>query len=230
MTDQLGFDDIVTEEGLTTKRFDPTKLILAVVGVAVVIGLFIALRGIFAPIDPAPPVADRTPAASTSPSATPSESVSPSTSPTPSDTPTGPAPVIASGKQLDPQGDENEHPEAEGKAVDGDMSTYWFTRTYRDPSYGMKKGVGYAVTLEGSAVVSSVTLHTGGEGGRVEVRATDPSTPTDGPVLAEGPMSPETVLTFTAPTEAESIVLWFTKLPVNAEGKNRLEVYEIEVG
>ncbi len=51
----------------------------------------------------------------------------------------------------------------------------------------MKSGIGYAVTLAQPATVSKVTLITSSTGGNVEVRATSPSTPTDGPVLASGP-------------------------------------------
>ncbi len=42
------------------------------------------------------------------------------------------APVIASAQQIDPppDGDNNEHPELVGRAIDGDPNTMWVSRTY----------------------------------------------------------------------------------------------------
>jgi hypothetical protein len=145
--------------------------------------------------------------------------------------PSGTAPVIASAQMLDPPpgGDNNEHPEAVPLAIDGDPATKWYSRMYNNPSFGMKPGIGYAVTLADPATVSTVTLLVNGTGGNVEVRATDPSTPMEGEVLASGPLSPTTVLTFAQPTEATTIVLWFTTLPVNPTGENRIELFEVQV-
>src|SRR5690606_5033970 len=78
------------------------------------------------------------------------------------------APVIASAVQLDPEGDGDEHPEAVDRAIDGDPSTFWFTRTYVSPTYGMKSGIGFAVTLAEPAQVSQVELSLNSTGGLVE--------------------------------------------------------------
>ena len=128
-----------------------------------------------------------------------------------------------------PGGDNNEHPEALDRAIDGDPGTNWYSRTYKSPTYGMKSGIGYAVTLAEPATVTTVTLTVRGSGGMVEVHATDPSTPTEGTVLASGPLSSETVLTLSTPTEASSIVLWFTALPQTSDGANRIELAEVTV-
>lgn len=141
-------------------------------------------------------------------------------------------PVIAKGEQIDPppQGDENEHPEAVDRALDGDLDTYWYTRTYRTQQFsGLKSGVGYAITLKQAATVSTIILDTNDTGGHVEVRATDASDPTSGTVLASGPLSAETTLTLSRPTKAKTFVLWFTELPVTSEGKFRVELNEIQV-
>jgi len=42
-------------------------------------------------------------------------------------------------------------------------------------------------------------------------------------------MSPETVLFFDEPVRTGNLVLWFTELPVTAEGDNRVMLYEIEL-
>lgn len=141
------------------------------------------------------------------------------------------APVISSGQSLDPppDGDDNEHPELVQLAIDGDPSTAWYSRTYVNPNYGMKPGIGYAINLAEPATVTTVTLHVNGSGGQVELRATDPSTPTGGEVLASGPLSATTVLTLSAPTQTQHLVLWFTALPQAADGGNRVELTEVEV-
>ncbi|WP_454042247.1 hypothetical protein [Cellulosimicrobium sp. Marseille-Q8652] len=142
-------------------------------------------------------------------------------------------PVIASGQALDPQGDadpgnEGEHPEAVALAFDGQPETFWYTRRYNSPDFaGLKDGIGFAVVLEQKAPVQTIVIDSAVNGGNVEIRATSPSTPTEGEVLASGPLSPGVEFTFEAPVEAESIVLWFTELPQNATGENRMEINEI---
>jgi eukaryotic-like serine/threonine-protein kinase len=37
------------------------------------------------------------------------------------------------------------------------------------------------------------------------------------------------VLTLSAPTETQTVVLWFTSLPQTADGANRLELAEVTV-
>jgi hypothetical protein len=141
-------------------------------------------------------------------------------------------PVIAKGQQVDPppQGDQNEHPEAADRAYDGDLKTYWYTRTYNTQQFsGLKSGVGYEITLERAAPVSRIVLDTNNTGGHVEVRATDAGDPTDGPVLAEASFSAETTLKFDKPVTAKRFVLWITELPTTTDGKNRVELNEIQI-
>ena len=214
---------------MSTRRFDPTRLVLAIVVVAVLVGLYLAFQALTAPIGDTPARSEPLPTVSAAPaeSAAPAD---PSTEPSPDAAPAT-LPAIASGQSLDPppEGDNNEHPEAAPLAIDGDPATFWFTRTYRSPDFGMKSGVGYAVALQAPATVTTVTLQVNGTGGQVEVRSTDPATPTEGTVLASGPLSASTVLTLSAPTKTQSIVLWFTDLPQNAEGANRLELAEVSL-
>ena len=240
--DHENFDSLIgrSAEVLTRRRFDPTPLVLAIVAIAVVVGIVMAWQAL---TRPAPPIGGsdgfdisenqpQDPAAEDG--ATEEDpATEPSAEPTAPAEPPAPAapPVIASAQMIDPPpgGDNNEHPEAVPLAIDGDPSTAWYTRTYNSPTYGMKPGVGYAVTLTAPATVTTVTLHVNGTGGMVEVRATDPATPTDGEVLASGPLGPDTVLTLSAPTEAQHIVLWFTALPQTADGSNRVELTEVTV-
>ena len=226
-----GLDVAGARETIAAHRFDPTRFVLLLVALAIVIGLFSAYRALTRPVDlsaDAPePVATQT-----EPAQAPAEEEPAGEEPEPEpDAEEPPAPpVIASAQQLDPppDGDQNEHPEAVPRAIDGDPATAWFTRTYNDPTFGgLKTGVGYAVTLAEPTTVSTVTLQVLGTGGRVEVRATDPATPTEGAVLAEGVLGPETVLTLSEPTETQNVVLWFTELPQTSDGSNRIELAEV---
>lgn len=137
-------------------------------------------------------------------------------------------PVIAGAKSLDPEGDENEHPELQDKLFDGDSSTAWYSRTYKTaPFSNLKSGIGIALSLEEKSTVSSVLISSANKGGMVEVRATTADKPKEGEVLASGPLDGETLFTLSKPTETESIVLWFTLMPKDQNGNNRFYFYEI---
>jgi hypothetical protein len=213
--------------------------VLAVIGLLVVAGLVWAVNAFTAP---APPIGgpegldltEQTEQTEQAPSSDESTEPGPGaeqTAPAADDGAVPAVPVIASAQMLDPPpgGDNNEHPEAVPLAIDGDPTTFWFTRTYASPTYGMKEGVGYAVTLAAPATVTTVRLQVNGTGGQVEVRATDPATPTTGEVLASGELSADTVLTLGTPTETQTIVLWFTALPQTPDGRNRVELLELQL-
>lgn len=215
--------------------FDPTPWVLTLFLAAVIIGVVVAWKALTAP---APPIGgtdgfgdvqSQATEEPTDEATTPPEGEETTEPPVETETPSAP-PVIASAQQIDPppQGDNNEHPEAVDRAIDEDPESYWFSRTYASPTYGMKPGIGYAVTLAEPAQVRSVTLHTNSVGGHVQIRATDPSTPTAGDPLAEGPMQNVTTFTFD-PVEATHVVLWFTELPQVPDGRNRIELTTITV-
>jgi hypothetical protein len=218
----LPFDDRIDEPtSLSERRFDPTKLVIAFVAVAVVIGVIIAFQLLTKPATPRDDVVPA-PVVTSSPAAQPT-----SAAPT---VPTGGAPVIASVSTIDPSDLTGEHPEIAARAVDGDPATAWYTHTYNKPNFGgIKPAVGFVLSLASPTTVTSVTLHVNGTGGNVELRATDAASPTAGTVLASGPLSADTVLTLSTPTQASSIVLWFTALAQTADGSNRIEITEITV-
>ncbi|NTW40767.1 MAG: hypothetical protein HGA44_12940 [Cellulomonadaceae bacterium] len=228
--DHKDFDTLIgrSTEILTTRRFDPTPIVLGLVALAVVIGLVLAWKALTAPasIGDGQSVGTTSGQGTTAPSG---EATQPADDG--GEAPAAVLPVIASAQMIDPppDGDNNEHPEAVPLALDGDPATAWYSRTYASPTFGMKAGIGYAVTLQAPATVTTVTLTVNGTGGMVEVRATDPATPTAGDVLASGALSSQTVLTLSAPTQTQTIVLWFTALPQTADGANRLELAEVAV-
>ncbi len=210
------------------KTFNATPYVLVLVLGAIVFGAYTAFQSLTGP--PGPPVARPSVTADASPTtdASPTDTGSPSPSPDASTSEEVLPAVIASGLQLDPDGDGDEHPEAVERAFDGDMSTYWFTRTYNNPEMPGKSGLGFEITLEAETLVSGLTLYINGDGGNVEVRATTGDEPTAGPLLASGAMSSETVLHFDEAVRTQSIVLWFTELPTTPDDLNRVELLEIE--
>ena len=208
------------------RRIDPTPVVLVGIGALVLVLLLVSMLTLFAPPEPV-----------SLPTTTSSAAPRPQASPTPEPAPAAPAPapaaapVVASLTVLDPEGDGGENPALTPLALDGDPATIWRSRSYADPQYGMKSGVGLAIGLASPAPVSRVELDVNGTGGTVQVRATSPEAPVDGAVLAEGPMAPGTVLTFAEPVEADSLVLWFPSLPVaDSDEKFRIELAEVRVG
>lgn len=229
---RLPFEQVAApQEPARTKHrtFNATPFVLVLVLAALGFGAVLAYRSLLAPSVPA--VAGPSPSAPV-PTTEDPETEDPeteTTDPEATETEEIPPPRIASGLQLDPDGDGDEHPEAVDRAYDGDMDTAWYTRWYNNPEMPGKSGLGYEITLEEETLVSGVTLYIDGEGGHVEVRSTTGDAPTDGEVLASGSMSPETVLFFDEPVRTGNLVLWFTELPVTAEGDNRVMLYEIEL-
>ncbi|UNX54955.1 murein biosynthesis integral membrane protein MurJ [Georgenia sp. TF02-10] len=208
------------------RRMDPTPVVLVAVGALVLVLFLISLRVLVAP----PPEVE-IPRTSPTSAAPPTETPPPSPEPTPEPTTPPPAPPQAAAlAPLDPQGDGAENPDLTSRALDGDPMTFWRSRSYVDPQYGIKEGIGLTVTLAQPATVSQVELDVLGSGGVVQVRTGDPAQPTAGQVLAEGTMGPGTVLTF-EPVETDHLILWFPQLPVaDSDGKNRIELAELRVG
>ncbi|WP_426593854.1 protein kinase family protein [Cellulomonas sp. McL0617] len=225
------FDMVMGHEGhevpIVARRFDPTALVLVIVGIAVIVGVIIAIRTLFAGFDPRSPTTDQ-PAVSQSASASASAAATQPGAPPPV-AQAGP-PVIASATTIDPSDSDGEHQEAVGRAFDGDPSTFWYTQTYKRADFaGFKPAVGYAITLTAKTTVNAVTLGSNSTGGHVEIRATDAAHPTDGPVLASGAFGPSTQFPLIPPTETQSLVLWITELPTTADGSFRLELTEISL-
>ncbi|MDM8085190.1 protein kinase family protein [Cellulomonas cellasea] len=224
------------DETVTTRRFDPTKLVLLVVGALLVIGVIVALTSLFRPISGADDDAGAAPAVTSGTqdeseqSPTTEQQQSPSAEPSPSRTAnSGAAPVIASATTIDPSDDDGEYEDVIGRAFDGDPATFWKTHTYNNANFlgPRKPKVGIVLTLDGSTTVSSVTLNVNGTGGQVEVREGTAADPESGSVLASGAMSADTVLEFSEPVTTDSLVIWFTELPTATSGGYLIELTEI---
>lgn len=206
---------------LSRRLVDPSPLILGVFAVLLVIVLGLAVVNLL-PTSSAPAPAPAQASASASSAA---PSAAPTTAP-PTAAPTPAIPAIESIDVLDPEGDGEENPDLVGLAFDNDLESIWRSRSYKNPQYGMKQGIGLALHLKEVTTVSGITLTLQGSGGHVQVR-TDPAHPADGDMLAEADMAETTEITFAA-TQTDTIVLWFTALPkAQSDGKNRIELAEI---
>jgi eukaryotic-like serine/threonine-protein kinase len=205
---------------------NPTPIVMALVVVLVIAGALWAVSRALDPFEP-PIAAGQSPTEDTAGTGS-DESAEPETSePEPEET-TAARPRIKSGDQLDPEGD-GQHPEAVDLAYDADPSTFWYTQWFSTPEFGgLKSGIGYVIELEQAAPVSTIELNTNSSGGRVEVRATSASEPTDGDVLAEGSFDRTTTLELSEETVADSFVLWITEMPKTGE-QFYLELNEIVI-
>lgn len=225
----LPFDPESRQPRQPRHQFDPTRWVLGLVGVGIVVALVIAIGNVTRPWGEGGGSNDA--AATPSAQATTAPAEAPA-APAEEPAPAAPAvvPTIAGVTTIDPSDADGEKEELIPRIWDGDPNTAWYTHTYNRPDFaGFKNAVGIAITLAEPATVTSVTLEVNGSGGNVEVRATDAANPTAGDVLTAGPLNGHTVLTLSQPTETQSLVLWFTSLAQTPDGKNRIEISELSV-
>lgn len=153
------------------------------------------------------------------------------TSPTPTPTATKAAPVsIGSIRAIDPGGDGDEDTAASPLAVDGDESTFWKSQIYRSASFGgLKDGVGLALRLKRSAILTSATIDVSGTGGVVEVRSADSADVSSSKLLGTGTIKGGRVtVEAKGAKSAKYVILWFTKLP-SVGGAYKIEVSEVRL-
>jgi len=221
----------IRDEPPTRRSFDPTALVLAVVGIGVVIGVVLAFKALFSSLDTGAP--EPRPVASSAQETTDSaeEPTQGATTPEAEESTAAAStapPVITSATSVDPSDDDGEHEEAVARAFDGDTSTYWYTMTYQQSNFsGFKDRVGFVMTLQEPALVSKVVMNTSSTGGKFEIRAGGKNSAADGELLGSGSFSPDLTLDLDKPTETDTITLWVTDLPTAADGSFRLELNEI---
>lgn len=131
---------------------------------------------------------------------------------------------------FDPEGSDGEENSASvGNLVDRDPATLWKTDRYNANFPKLKTGVGVYFDLDGSRLVRSVAVDAGGQTGwAAEIYVADRPAPT----LA-GWGSPRTTGSGRfnlGGVEGRYVLVWFTSLPVAAEGGFRLDVAEVTIG
>jgi hypothetical protein len=140
----------------------------------------------------------------------------------------GPAPrvEVASATSFDPEADQQENQELAHRAIDGDRTTGWETQGYNQnfgPG-GIKDGVGLVLDLGRSQEVGRLTLTLAPAGGsELAIFGSDdppPSSLEGWARLAEPKTGGERV-TFNLQGSHRYLLIWFSSLPQDDEGKFR---------
>lgn len=147
-------------------------------------------------------------------------------------------PVIASATLVSPEAGviqgtnaaTQDNPQSVPNAVDGNPATVWTSFQYVAQDMAPISGFGLYIELEEEAQVGAVTVNVDGTGGNIQWRDTVVEAPASGKLVAEGPMSAQTVLTAEEPVVTSSFVLWINELPVdNSSGTFQIKISEITV-
>ncbi len=125
---------------------------------------------------------------------------------------------LTSAKDFDPSpGDDSEHPDEVGLAIDGNPTkTSWTTETYQTDSFGEKSGVGLYVEASKPVAAAEITIRTADPGWKTQIyAATDPADNLDGWTLVSGPAPVTVDKTQTIPidtkgAEYQYFLVWIT--------------------
>ncbi|MGC5614680.1 hypothetical protein [Georgenia sp. Z1491] len=225
--DRSLMDDRVPGREVSRHTIDPMPWVVVLFLVVVVICAWLAVRTLLTPTTAVELPSEDPPVVTPDP-------VEESTT----DEPTAeasdlPAPVLSRTELVDPEGGGTDNADTAELAADGDVDTYWRSLSYQSPDFGVKSGTGLLVWLEEISTVGGLTIDTfaDGEGGNVEIRISDPATPGEGELLAEGPLEAgETTFTWDSPVTTAHLIVWITELPTaGTDGANRAEIAEITV-
>lgn len=141
---------------------------------------------------------------------------------------------VAGATTLDPPpGDGEENSDRAPRAVDGDDSTVWTTKTYNDPfgPTGLKFGVGLLLDLGSKQDVSRVAITVQGGATDLELRVADDAgdAPDDYQLVDEASdVDGRTVLRAGEPVTARYVLVWLTQIPAR-DGKYRGEIAEVQI-
>jgi len=130
----------------------------------------------------------------------------------------------------DPEGDGQENNSLTPKTYDGDNSTGWFSENYRSDSFGgLKKGVGVIVDLGPNKKPQAVELNVP-HPSDIEVYV-GPDNRLEGATKIGEKADADGTVTFDVPADVSGqyIVVWFTKLNADDNGKRRAWLDEVVV-
>lgn len=210
-----------------------SKLALLLVGAFVLVAAILGVWGL--PKLGAGTTSARTTAATTA-TTTATTAATPAaepTTPAPTTAPPTPRPVaVVGGQAWDPEGDNQEGNASVPRAFDGKQDTMWRSQAYSSAAFGgfAKSGVGLvldlgqqtdvhevAVDLRGGA---DVTVYVASRLSRDGATAIGTSTGRDGTVT----LQPQD-----GPVRGQLVIVWFTRLAPDGEGKFRAQVAEARV-
>jgi tRNA A-37 threonylcarbamoyl transferase component Bud32 len=136
---------------------------------------------------------------------------------------------------FDPLGDGAEDHADVANAVDGNPATVWSTESYVSFPDGAKDGVGLAISLNGEYDVRRVTVATRQNGWGASIYVSDRPVSelhalSDwGPVRAQGSDLPSVHAFDTGGVRGQSVLVWLTQLPADANGQHRVDISEVRV-
>ncbi len=222
---------LVPAEPLTK---DESKLALGIVVAFVVLALVIGIWGVSRIGSGTAGLGDVAAPATRTTTVAPSSaapSASPSASPTGTGTGAPPEPLaILKVEAYDPQGDGAENNKLTPKIYDGDTSTGWFSENYRSDTFGgLKKGLGVVVDLGPNKKPQTVEL-TIPHPSDIEVYV-GPDNRLEGATKIGEKADADGTVTFDVPPDVSGqyIVVWFTKLNADDNGKRRAWLNEVVV-
>jgi hypothetical protein len=133
-----------------------------------------------------------------------------------------------------PDGSGEENGDRAGRAIDGDRSTVWTTKSYDDPfgPNGIKDGVGLVLDLGSTTKVGSVTVWTADGSTDLELRAADEvGSSLDGfdPVAKAVDVDGRAVLRPTETLRTRYLLVWLTSVPVADGSRYRGSIAEVTV-
>jgi eukaryotic-like serine/threonine-protein kinase len=220
---------LVPAEPLTK---DESKLALGIVVGFVVLALIIGIYGVSrigsGSDSPGGAAAPATRTTTVAPS---SAAPTGSASPTGAETGAPPEPLaILKVEAYDPEGDGAENNNLTPRVYDGDKSTGWFSENYRSDTFGgLKKGVGVIVDLGPNKKPQTVELNIP-HPSDVEVYV-GPDNRLEGATKIGEKADADGTVTFDVPADVSGqyIVVWFTKLNADDNGKRRAWLDEVVV-
>ena len=220
---------LVPAEPLTK---DESKLALGIVVGFVVLALVIGIYGVSRIGSRDGSSGDvAAPATRTTTVAPSSAAPSGSASPTASGSAGAPEPLaILKVEAYDPEGDGAENNNLTPKVYDGDKSTGWFSENYRSDTFGgLKKGVGVIVDLGPNKKPQTVELDIP-HPSDVEVYV-GPDNRLEGATKVGEKTDADGTVTFDVPADVSGqyVVVWFTKLNADDNGKRRAWLDEVVV-
>ena len=133
-----------------------------------------------------------------------------------------------------PEGTGEENGDRAGRAIDGDRSTVWTSKSYDDPfgPSGIKDGVGLVLDLGANTKVGSVTVWTADGTTDLEVRAANQlGTELNDfdPVAKAVDVDGRAVLRPTETLRARYLLVWLTSVPVADGSRYRGSIAEVAV-
>ena len=115
---------------------------------------------------------------------------------------------------FDPLGDNDEHDEAAPRAIDGDLTTFWFTQSYANRSFGnIKDGVGLILEFDSPQPMTEISVDASRLGWATRIYvAPEPAADLDGwgePIATFSELGQQATLDV-PDQEVTSVLLWIT--------------------